>query len=107
MATVLFSEAYDILPQLLAEARREAGVSQRGLARLMGRSASHIHKIETRQRRVEVIEFCRYIEALGGDPIATLHQLRDQMARKGCTPERELSSAERARRRPDDADAKP
>ena len=68
MANVIFSEAYDVLPALLLEARLGAGVTQRDLARRMGRSASHIHKFETRQRRVELIEFCRYIESLGADP---------------------------------------
>jgi hypothetical protein len=38
----------------------------------MGRSATHVHKIETRRQRIEVVEFCRYIRALGGDPIQVL-----------------------------------
>ncbi|MCX7587258.1 helix-turn-helix domain-containing protein [Phenylobacterium sp. 58.2.17] len=80
MPNVIFSDAYAVLPQLLREERLRAGVSKRGLAKLMRRSASHIHMIEARQRRVELIEFCRFIEALGGDPVATFQELRRRLA---------------------------
>lgn len=80
MGNVIFSDAYEVLPALLREQRLSAGVSQRELARLMRRSASHIHMIEARQRRVELIEFCRYVEALDGDPVTTFQELRRRLA---------------------------
>lgn len=81
MGNVIFTDAYEVLPALLREQRLDAGVSKRELARLMQRSASHIHMIEARQRRVELIEFCRYVEALDGDPVVTFQELRRRLAR--------------------------
>ena len=79
MASVIFTEAYEVLPALLREQRERKGVSKRELARLMRRSASHIGMIEARQRRVEIIEFCRYVEALGGDPVEIFTELRRRL----------------------------
>jgi transcriptional regulator with XRE-family HTH domain len=45
-----------------------AGLPQRELARRLRRSQSHVHKIESRQRRIEIVEFCRYAKALGLNP---------------------------------------
>ena len=36
--------------------------------------------METGQRRIEVIEFCRYVEAAGGDPISALSDLLARLA---------------------------
>ena len=69
MTNVIFADEYEILPGLLLAERQRAGLSQRALGRRMGRSATHVHKIETRRQRIEVVEFCRYIRALGADPI--------------------------------------
>lgn len=84
MPSVIFTEAYDVVPALLVDARRRAGVSQRELARRMGRCPSHIGKIEARQRRVEIIEFCRYAEALGEDPARLFEELRRRLRLAGA-----------------------
>ncbi len=68
MASIIFSDEYQVLPGLLVEQRRRTGLSQRALANRMRRSQSHVYKMETGQRRIELIEFCRYVEAAGGDP---------------------------------------
>lgn len=86
MTNVIFTDAYDVLPDLLREQREARGVSKRELARLMRRSASHIGMIEARQRRVEIIEFCRYVEALDGDPVAIFVELRRRLAAKAARP---------------------
>lgn len=80
MTNVIFTDAYAVLPALLRERREGRGLSKRALARLMRRSASHIGMIEARQRRIEVIEFCRYIEALDGDPVEAFVELRRRLA---------------------------
>ena len=80
MSNVIFDEEYDILPGLLLAERRRAGLSQKALARRMRRCASHIHKLETRQTRIEIVEFCRYIQALDGDPIDVLSRFLSRFA---------------------------
>jgi hypothetical protein len=68
VTNIIFSDEYDILPDILRSYRNKAGLSQVQLGRRMRRSATHIQKMETRQRRVEIVEFCRFIWAVGGDP---------------------------------------
>lgn len=75
MASIIFSDEYAILPGLMVEQRRLAGLSQRAVADRLGRSQSHVYKMETGQRRIELIEFCRYIAAVGGDPVLALTDL--------------------------------
>lgn len=68
MGNAIFDDEYGPVVATLIEARRAAGVSQRQLGRKLGRSQSHICMIERRQRRVEIVEFCRIAEALGLEP---------------------------------------
>jgi predicted transcriptional regulator len=75
VANIIFSPEYTIVPGFLQNCRRSAGVSQRELARRLKRSQTHVHKIEVGQRRVELIEFCRYISALEGDPCTAFQQM--------------------------------
>lgn len=63
------SDGYRRLRQVLVEARRQAGLSQRQLAARIGKSASHICMIETGQRRIDVLEFDRIARSLGADPL--------------------------------------
>lgn len=65
----VYSDAYWRLRQVLVEARRRAGLSQRQLAARIGKSASHVCMIETGQRRIDVLEFDRIARSLGADPL--------------------------------------
>lgn len=69
MSNIIFSPEYETLVEILTDWRKGAGLSQREVARRLGRSQSHVHRIEARQRRVEIVEFCRYARALGLDPV--------------------------------------
>jgi len=75
LTNIVFSPEYEVLPALLTEYRRRAGVSQRELARRMGRAQSHINRLEARQTRIEVIEFCRFVSALEADPSDAFREL--------------------------------
>ena len=79
MTNIIFSDEYDLLPPMLREYRTRAGLSQVQLGLRMQRSATHIHKMETRQRRVEIVEFCRFIWAVGGDPMDVFHSFARQI----------------------------
>lgn len=49
-------------------ARRDAGLTQRDLAALLKQPASYVGKLESRQRRLDVIELVDLVEALGLKP---------------------------------------
>jgi transcriptional regulator with XRE-family HTH domain len=63
------SPAYRTIPEVLVEARLAAGLTQRALAERLGkaRMPSYIAKIETGERRIDLIEFVAIIRALGQD----------------------------------------
>jgi transcriptional regulator with XRE-family HTH domain len=65
---IVFSEEYKVVPGFLCSLRMRSGLSQRDVASALGRSQSHIYKIETGQRPIELIEFCRFARALGVEP---------------------------------------
>jgi transcriptional regulator with XRE-family HTH domain len=68
MARSVFSPGYAILIGGLADARRQAGVTQVQLAERLNKPQSFISKIERGERRVDVLEFCAIARALGSEP---------------------------------------
>ena len=52
----------------IAQARERAGLSQRVLADKIKRPHSYIGKIESGERRLDVVEFVELAEALNVDP---------------------------------------
>jgi transcriptional regulator with XRE-family HTH domain len=86
VSNVIFGAEYDVLPGLLTELRVRQGMTQRELARRMRRSPTHIHRIEHRQRRVEVVEFCNFIAACGGDPAEVFQDLLARLGRAAAAP---------------------
>lgn len=75
----VFSDEYGVVREVLIQARREAGVSQRVLAARLGKSASHVAMIERGQRRVDLLEFCRIATSLGVSPDALVAQIAAQL----------------------------
>lgn len=63
------------LREELREARRQGGLSQREVAKLLDVSPSWVAKVETGERRIDLIEFGWFIAACGGDVAASLHRL--------------------------------
>jgi transcriptional regulator with XRE-family HTH domain len=74
----VFSDEYQLLRETLCAARQEAGITQRGLAKRLGKSNSHVSQIETGQRRVDTLEFYRIARSIGVEPVA----LFESVARK-------------------------
>lgn len=71
----VFSDEYRALVGVIVEARSEAGLSQRGLAARLGKSASHISMIEAGQRRVDALELYRLANCLGLEPAALVRRI--------------------------------
>ena len=74
LRTVLRPE-YDVLLKILVDARRESKVSQRKLARLLGKTQSYVSKVESGQQRLDVLEFLDYSRAIGKEPALLMLKL--------------------------------
>lgn len=79
MPKSVFSPSYAFLLKLLVRTRKEAGVSQTELADRLGRPQPFVSYIERGERRIDVIEFCAIMRALGADPGAAFRELLGQL----------------------------
>lgn len=68
MANSLHDPRYHQLVELLVAARKDAGLTQRDLAARLKRPPSYIGKLESAQRRLDVVELLDVLEALGIKP---------------------------------------
>lgn len=60
---------------LLVQARKNASLSQVDLAQRLSRPQSFVSKVESGERRLDVIEYIELCEALGCDGVAMLRDL--------------------------------
>jgi transcriptional regulator with XRE-family HTH domain len=60
--------------------RKRAGMSQRELAAALGREQSYIGRIETGQRRVDIIELVEICRACGTNPNLEINKLIKRIA---------------------------
>lgn len=56
MAKTIYSDEHELLVKQLKKAREEAGLNQEDVAKLLGKTQSYVSKIESGQRRVDVIQ---------------------------------------------------
>jgi len=66
---------YEYLRSELRRIRENASLSQRELALKLQVPHSWVAKVETGERRVDVIEFCWFVSACDGDPIGALKRV--------------------------------
>lgn len=62
------SPSYETAINLIIEARKQAGLSQRELSDRLGKSRSFVSKLESRERRLDIVEFVAITRALELDP---------------------------------------
>jgi transcriptional regulator with XRE-family HTH domain len=75
---------YAALRTELRASRASAGLSQRSLAARLKVPHSWIAKVESGERRIDLVEFCWFISACGNDPIPISERLlRQIVARRG------------------------
>ena len=67
MARGIHESRYKQLIEALAEARRNAGVTQTELAAKLGRRQQFVSKYESGERRLDVVEFTDICRSLGLD----------------------------------------
>lgn len=80
MSRTLRSPRHDALRELLKDKRRAAGLTQAQLARRLGRPQSFIADVERGQRRLSVVEFIEYAEAVGFDAAHAIRHLSKRQA---------------------------
>lgn len=69
-------DEYRIFVELIAEARREAGQTQRDVADKLGQQQSWYAKSESGERRMDMLEVLAILDALGVDPGDFIRRLR-------------------------------
>ena len=74
----IFSEARIVFRRLLVSKRQSLNLSQKRLADKLGVHHSMIGKIEIGDRRLEVLEFINYCQALEINPCEVLKQIKHE-----------------------------
>lgn len=69
MEKSLHSNQYRKLTEWLKSEREKAGLSMRELATKLGMPHSFVGKVEQQERRLDVVEYIQYCEAIGVSPI--------------------------------------
>lgn len=77
MPKSVFSQKYRRFRFLLAQARKQAGLTQIQLSKRLHRPQSYVSKYETGERRVDVVEFLDIAKAMGISAGDILEQLED------------------------------
>ncbi len=83
MAGSLHEPRYRRLVAALVAARDTAGLTQRELAARLKRPPSYVGKVESVQRRLDIVELVDWIVALGLKPGPAVAQLLADLHRKG------------------------
>jgi transcriptional regulator with XRE-family HTH domain len=77
-----FSRQYERFRQLLIQARKDAGLTQRDLAQRLQRPQSYVSKYENGERRLDLIEFLDLAAVLNIDIAAFIHALQQSLSDK-------------------------
>ena len=76
MSQTLRSPRHEALRALIVEKRKKAGLTQAEVAKRLKRYQSFIATVESGQRRIDVVEFLDFADAIGFDPRDAIKQLR-------------------------------
>ena len=71
----IYSARHKRLRELLSQERRRAGLTQVELSRVLRRPQSFVSKIETGERRLDIVELLEILARLGVDPARFLRAL--------------------------------
>jgi transcriptional regulator with XRE-family HTH domain len=66
---------YVAVGSALADARERAGLTQQEVARRLRKPQSFVSSYERGQRRVDILELVRIVEALAGDPVEIVEDI--------------------------------
>ena len=60
MVKTIYSKEHRTLIERLKKARKESGLDQRDVAKLLGVSQSYVSKMESGQRRIDIVQLKRF-----------------------------------------------
>ncbi|MBI1900882.1 MAG: helix-turn-helix transcriptional regulator [Planctomycetia bacterium] len=75
MTDSIYTARYQRLREILAEARKSKGLSQKALADKLGRIQTFVSKYERGERRLDVVEFLDVAAALNLEPVEVLRKI--------------------------------
>ena len=75
MSKTLRSVRHDVLIGLLVERRKRAGLTQTDVAKRLRQYQSYVARVESGQRRIDVVEFLELADAIGFDPAEVIRRL--------------------------------
>ena len=75
MVDSMFTPAFAELVRMLVAMRVKAGLTQRQLAERLGREQNYVGRIETGQRRLDLVELVRYCIACDVDAAKQIQRL--------------------------------
>ncbi len=73
--TSIYSNDYQMVIKALRDARIASGITQQEIASAFGRPQSFIAKVESGERRLDVVEFVRLCHLLNIEPASILNKL--------------------------------
>ena len=59
--------------------RKSKGHTMRSLAELIGTQHSFVGKVEKQQRRLDIVEFVKYCQKLGIDPVEGVNMIQESL----------------------------
>jgi len=68
MSKTIYQDRYARLVHALREIRKQNNVTQIQLAERLGKPQSYIAKVETLERKLDIVEFVDWCKAIGADP---------------------------------------
>lgn len=75
MSKTLRSARHDVLIAAIVERRKRAGLTQADVAKRLRQYQSYVARIESGQRRIDVIEFIDLSEAIGFNPADVMRRI--------------------------------
>ncbi|AWE47407.1 helix-turn-helix transcriptional regulator [Salmonella enterica] len=72
----IYSEEYQLVIKSLRAARLDKGMTQAQLAKALGKPQSFIAKVESGERRLDVVEFVRFCRLMNIEPVSILDKLQ-------------------------------
>ena len=90
MVDSMFTTGYQQIINAIVAMRKQAGLTQRGLAEALGREQNLVGRIETGQRRVDLVEFVWICRACGVEPEEQIVQVVRKLPRMAVPRRRRL-----------------
>ena len=76
---MLERQKYEYIRSELKKARLAADLRQSDLAKILRKPQSYISKVESGERRMDIVEFIAYAEGIGFDPTKWLKKVMEKL----------------------------